>query len=143
LTGYEIALAALPDYCPAVEIRQGGAAYVVYERGGDGDPGRIRYQATISEFPRNCVDEAGTLTINLGVAGLLLTGPRGSAGSVTVPLRIEVVQDTATVVYDRVFPTTVTIPVGALRGEFTRVETIVVPSPPRENMRVYVSLVDD
>jgi hypothetical protein len=131
-------LAALVDYCPPVEIKLGATAYSVYERGGEGEPSRLRYQASLSQFPRSCVDEAGTLTIQLGLAGYLLAGPRGGPGSVTIPLHVQVVQDIDTVVFDRVFPTPASIPVGAVRGEYSRVEAIVVPSPPRENMRIVI-----
>lgn len=135
----ERARAALLAYCPPVEIKVDGPAYTVYERGGEGDTSRIRYQATFSDFPRNCTDRAGVLTIRLGVAGFLLAGPRGGPGTLTVPLRVEVIQDNDVVVLDQPLPTPVTIPAGAVRGQFTRVEELVVPSPPRENMRVVLS----
>jgi hypothetical protein len=133
------ALAALLDYCPPVEVKVGGPAYTIYERGGEGEPTRIRYQATFSSFPRNCTDEAGVLTIRLGIAGFLLSGPRGGPGTVTVPIHVQVIQDGTEVVLDRPLPTQVTVAPGAVRGEFTRVEELVVPSPPRENMRVVLS----
>jgi hypothetical protein len=132
------AIANLRDYCPPVEVTIDGPAYLVYERGGEGEPSRIRYQATFSQFPRNCTDVAGTLTIRLGIAGFLISGPRGGPGSVTVPLRVQVVQDNDVIVLDRPLPTQITVPPGALRGEFIRVEELVVPSPPRENMRVII-----
>ncbi len=134
----ERAIANLQDYCPPVEVRVDGPAYVVYERGGEGEPSRIRYQATLSQFPRACTDNAGILTIRLGIAGFLLSGPRGGPGSVTVPLHLQVIQDNDVVVLDRPLPTAITIAPGAIRGEFSRVEELVVPSPPRENMRVVI-----
>jgi hypothetical protein len=133
------ALAALLDYCPPVEVKVGGPAFTIYERGGEGDPSRIRYQATFSSFPRNCTDEAGVLTIRLGIAGYLLSGARGGPGTVTLPIHVEVIQDSTVVVLDRPLPTQVTIAPGAVRGEFALVQELVVPSPPRENMRVVLS----
>lgn len=135
----ERARAALLDYCPPVEIKVGGPAYTVYERGGEGDINRLRYQATFSDFPRNCTDQSGVLTIRLGIAGFLLSGPRGGPGTLTVPIRVEVIQDNDVVVLDRALPTPVTVPAGAVRGQFARTEELVVPSPPRENMRVVLS----
>jgi hypothetical protein len=132
------AIVALQDYCPPVEVRLDGASYVVYERGGEGEPSRIRYQATLSQYPRSCTDVAGTLTIRLGLAGYLLSGPRGGPGSVIAPLHVQIVQDNTVVVLDRPLPTQVTVPAGAVRGAFSRVEEFVVPSPPRENMRVVI-----
>jgi hypothetical protein len=138
LTPTERAIANLQDYCPPVEVKIDGPAYIVYERGGEGEPSRIRYQATFSQFPRNCTDQAGTLTIRLGIAGLLISGPRGGPGSVTVPLRVQIVQDNDVIVLDRPLPTPITIPPGGVRGEFSLVQELVVPSPPRENMRIVI-----
>lgn len=135
----ERARAALLDYCPPVEVKVGGQAHQIYERGGEGEASRLRYQATFSNFPRNCSDEAGVLTIHLGIAGFLISGPRGGPGTVTVPMRVQVFQDNDFLVLDRPLPTQITVPAGAVRGEFARVEDLVVPSPPRENMRVVLS----
>jgi hypothetical protein len=57
---------------------------------------------------------------------------------VTVPIRIQVIQDNDVVVLDRPLPISVTVAPGAVRGEFSLVEELVVPSPPRENMRVVI-----
>jgi hypothetical protein len=126
----------MPDYCPPVEIRAQGTSHIVYEAGGENDPSAIRYQATLDQFPRACTDEAGVLTIDLGISGFLLAGPKGAPGTFTVPIRVEIVQDISTVVFSEVYPTAATLAPGQNRASFTRVERITVPSPPRETMRI-------
>jgi hypothetical protein len=80
-------------YCPPVQILPGTESMVVYDRGHDGDAAFIRTQGSITKTAREChALDASTLSIKLGVAGRILAGPKGGAGTVTMPIRIAVVR---------------------------------------------------
>lgn len=78
-------------YCPPIQILPGTESMVVYEKGHDGDAGSIRSQGSITKTAREChALDASTLSIKVGIAGRILAGPKGAAGTVTMPLRIAV-----------------------------------------------------
>ena len=75
--------------CPQVEVQDGTSAMRV---GGDANA-TVRYQFDIVETARECRIEGGQFAIKVGVAGRLLIGPAGAAGSYTAPLRVVVRDD--------------------------------------------------
>jgi hypothetical protein len=82
----------LRAYCPAITLREGTAFFNTYEKGGEDDPSKVVYQASISDVTRSCSRAGGTLTMNVGVAGRVVPGPAGKTGNVTMPIRIVVVR---------------------------------------------------
>ncbi len=82
----------LRAYCPTVTLREGTAYFNTYAKGGQDDADKLIYQAAISEVTRDCSRNDGTLTMNVAVAGRVVPGPLGSAGTITMPIRIVVVQ---------------------------------------------------
>ena len=73
--------------CPPVDIAEGGGAVRV----GGPENASVRYQFNLGETAREC-DPAGTgqAAIKVGVAGEVVIGPAGSAGTYSVPLRVTV-----------------------------------------------------
>jgi hypothetical protein len=73
--------------CPEVDIADGGAALRV---GGPDNPS-VRYQFNIGDTAREC-DPAGPgqAALKIGVAGEVVIGPAGSAGTSSAPLKITV-----------------------------------------------------
>ena len=47
-----VLLSELTGFCPQVTLREGTAFFTTYEKGGDGDPARAIYQASIAEIGR-------------------------------------------------------------------------------------------
>ena len=78
-------------YCPPVEIRAGTEALVIYDKGHDGDPNSIRYQASITKTARECHTAGSSMMLKVGVAGRLVAGPKGAAGNFAVPVRVAIV----------------------------------------------------
>ncbi len=74
-------------YCPTVDLAEGGAALRV----GGADNASVRYQFNIGDTAREC-DPAGPgqATLKIGVAGEVVVGPAGSAGTFSAPLKITV-----------------------------------------------------
>jgi hypothetical protein len=79
-------------YCPKVTLREGTAIINSYAKGGDGDPAKLIYQASMSDATRSCTRSGGTLTMNVAVAGKVVPGPAAPPGEVTLPIRIVATQ---------------------------------------------------
>ena len=75
--------------CPEVTVADGGAALRV----GGADNASVRYQFNIGDTARQC-DPAGPgqAAIKVGVAGQVVIGPAGSAGTFSAPVKITVTQ---------------------------------------------------
>jgi hypothetical protein len=82
----------LRAYCPKITLREGTAFFNTYEKGAQDDPSKIIYQASISDVTRDCKRTDGMLTMNVAVAGKVVPGPAGGAGTVTMPIRVVVVR---------------------------------------------------
>ena len=84
--------ASLRAYCPQVTLREGTSFFRTYAKGGDADPAKLVYQASISDVTRSCTEGGGTTTINVAVAGRVIPGPAGAAGKMIMPIRIVAVR---------------------------------------------------
>ncbi|WP_173931068.1 hypothetical protein [Chelativorans sp. Marseille-P2723] len=96
----------LRAHCPPVTLQDGTASFAIYERGGEGDPNRLVYQASISETTRTCQYAEDRMTV--AVAGRVVPGPRGQPGTISMPIRIVAVRGND-VVYSELFRQSVTI----------------------------------
>jgi hypothetical protein len=81
--------------CPAVNVRTGAATLMISSKPGEGEASALdlRYQATIIRTARECRVNSGIMTMKVGIEGRVITGPAGGAGTVSVPLRLAVVQE--------------------------------------------------
>lgn len=82
----------LRAYCPRLMLREGTAYYNSYQRGGEQDPTKVIYQAAITDVTRKCSYTANGATMTVAAAGKIVPGPLGSAGSITMPIRVAVVR---------------------------------------------------
>lgn len=78
----------LRAYCPRPTLREETVYMRQYERGGDGDPNRLVFQAVISDTTRACQYNQGSGVINVVAAGRLVPGPKGRPGTYTLPIRV-------------------------------------------------------
>src|SRR6185295_3240050 len=82
-----------PGYCPELRLLVGGETYATFEREHDGDAKYVRYLGTITDTARECTTVSDTgMSIKIGIAGRVVAGPKGSAGKVTLPLKVTVVK---------------------------------------------------
>lgn len=130
---------ALTDYCPAVRIRSGTNTLRTYPKGADKENSdNIRYQVTITDAARECNYVGENLNIKVGAKGRVITGPKGSAGNVTMPIRVAVVVGRETV-YSKLHRPVQTIAQGASGATFTFVDDqLVIPAPKATNVRIYL-----
>ena len=126
------------ELCPSVDVRDGAAVYRLTS-GGEG-PGDVRYQATFTEMARECFIEGNTFRIKIGVEGRVVVGPKGAAGTLTLPVRLALVKGLNTPVWSKLYK--VTVPVQMSGGAFVLVENeLSFPLPKPEElqaMEVYV-----
>ena len=110
-------------YCPPVQILPGTDAMTVYDRGHDGDAAFVRSQGSITKTAREChALDASTLSIKLGVAGRILAGPKGGAGTVTMPIRIAVArQHDNSVLFSKAFSVSATLAPPDFGSDFSAV----------------------
>ena len=82
-------VAAQDINCPDVSVADGGAALRV----GGPDNASVRYQFSIGDTARQC-DPAGPgqAGIKIGVAGQVVIGPAGAAGTFSAPVKITITQ---------------------------------------------------
>jgi hypothetical protein len=133
-----ITAAELLAYCPAVTLAADNAVLNSYQRGGDGDASKLSYRAAITDTTRSCTYGGGMTSITIGIAGRLIPGPVGVAGTVRLPLRITVYQDT-TEIHTQRFDHDVAIADTAGATQFIVVDrNFSMPNPTSRNVRVVV-----
>lgn len=101
-----ISFEELRGYCPQVRLRDGTAFFNTYD--GDEISQNVRYQASITDVSRQCKYENGQLAMTVAVAGKVLLGPKGSSGSIQLPIRVAALRGD-TVVYSDIKPYSVEV----------------------------------
>ena len=107
----------LTGFCPQVTLREGTAFFTTYEKGGDGDPARAIYQASITESTRGCTRPNGVLAMNIAIAGRVVPGPKATGATITVPIRVAITEGDA-VLYSQLHQFQVTIAPGQAATQF-------------------------
>ncbi|MCK0206877.1 hypothetical protein MWN33_02400 [Starkeya koreensis] len=126
--------------CPPIQVRGGAAAWQVTDPGD----GRVRYQATLGQFSRECHFTAPDMSMRIGIQGRVLLGPSGGPGKLTVPIRLAVVEEgpVPKSVWTKFYSVPVEVGAGVMQVDFGLVATDVVfprPSPAAsERYIVYV-----
>lgn len=77
-------------YCPKVVLLEEDATHRAYARGGNDDPQKLLYQASLADVTRQCTANETTITINVVAQGRLVRGAAGTPGRVTLPILVEV-----------------------------------------------------
>ncbi|CAM5509414.1 hypothetical protein ATER59S_03809 [Aquamicrobium terrae] len=128
----------LRAYCPKVTLREGTAYFNSYAKGGQDDPSKLAYQAAISDVTRDCSRSDGTLTMNVAAAGKVVPGPMGSAGTVTMPIRVVVAQGSQ-VLYSQLHQYKLPITDTSAATQFAFSDpNVSVPVPAADTYQVFV-----
>lgn len=133
----KITEAELRAFCPAASLREGTAYYNNYAKGGQDDPSKLAYQASISDITRSCTYNGPTMTINVAVAGRVVPGPAAAGGSINLPIRIVVLQGEE-VIYSQLHSYPVALAAGTGAAQFVFNDpNIVVPQTGQRNIQVF------
>jgi hypothetical protein len=125
----------LRAYCPKITLREGTAFFNTYEKGAQDDPSKIIYQASISDVTRDCKRADGKLTMNVAVAGRVVPGPVGSAGTVTMPIRVVVVRGEE-VLYSQLHKHQVSVGSGSTQWLFND-PNVTIPNPATQDLEIF------
>lgn len=131
----------LRAYCPRVRLREGTAFFNTYKKVRRGEEEKtadnVIYQASISDVTRSCNYENGLLNMNVAVAGKIVPGPQGSAGAVTMPIRVAVIRGDE-VLYSELHRYEVSINsiTGATQFVFND-PNVSIPAPSAANLLVF------
>jgi hypothetical protein len=124
--------------CPTVQIRSGASTWQEPPGAGTTD---LRYQASLGQMARECAILGDTMTVKVGIEGRLLTGPKGTAGTVEVPLRLALVEEgpKPRSIWTRFYAVPVAVQPGQGGTPFTHVEdNLSFPMPANKNIDAYV-----
>ncbi|MBZ9934814.1 hypothetical protein LB518_00785 [Mesorhizobium sp. BR1-1-16] len=135
--------------CPPVSIRPGTEQMTALAAGAKADPitgapPPVTYQSSIVKTARECRATEGGVAVKVGVIGRTVAGPAGKAGTITVPLRIAVVQGSDKILKSELFKIPVTLTEPNLSTDFTKIDDqIVLPiAPGNSDYRIYVGFDD-
>lgn len=133
-------------YCPPLQLRPGTESLPQYEKGHDGDQAFVRFQTAIYKTARQCSMNGDTLTMKIGIDGRVVAGPKGSAGTVTMPVRIAVVKQVGgkAPLYSKLFKIPVTVSGPTFGADFSQViENVSFKiTPDDRDLIVYVGFDD-
>ncbi len=128
----------LRGYCPQVTLRENTGYYTTYDKGADGDPDAVIYQAAIGEVTRSCSQTPGFLNMKVAAAGRVVPGPKGRDGTITMPVRVAVLEGDE-VVYSNLSKHQVQISTTSGATQFLVTdENVQVPIEQGTKYRVYV-----
>lgn len=128
----------LRAYCPRVTLREGTAILRTYTRNNQDNPDEIIYQATITDVTRTCKYSGGLLYMQIAAAGRVVEGPKGTAGSLELPVRVAVRQG-EDVPYSQLGKIQVAVAPNAGATQFIfKDEQVALPAPTSQNLQVFV-----
>lgn len=126
----------LRAYCPRVSLHEGTAILRTYTKNKKDDPDEMIYQATITDVTRACRYEGGNLYMQVAAAGRVVWGPKGTAGSLELPIRVAVKQGES-LPYSKLHKIQVTVPATGDATQFIlKDDQIVVPAPTQPDLQV-------
>lgn len=78
-------------FCPKVLLREGTAYFNTYTKGNQDNIDEVIYQATLVDVTRSCTYNGGMVSMVVTAAGRVVPGPQGRSGTITMPIRVAVV----------------------------------------------------
>jgi hypothetical protein len=118
--------------CPPVSIRAGASTYAVGAAGKQPIGNDLRFQASITRTSRQCTKNGDQITARVGIQGRVIAGPAGAPASVTIPLRVAVVQGGVQeqTIATKAYQTTVSMSEDSSEPFTLVAEDLVYPVPP-------------
>lgn len=128
----------LRAFCPPVTIREGTSVISNYGKTTDKTPANLIYQASLSDETRSCESDDSTMKMNVAIAGKIVPGAKFAGGTVTVPIRVAVIQG-SDVIYSKLHKQTVSATEGGSATQFIFNDpNVSFPKPTAQNVQVFV-----
>jgi hypothetical protein len=124
--------------CPRVNVLGGAETMLVYETGKQGDPAALRFQGSLTQTARECSLVGENTLIKVGVAGRVLSGPKGATGTVTLPVRVAVRRGTD-VLYSQLHQVAVNVAPPDFGAAWSKVDEMVsIPAAAADDAQILV-----
>ena len=128
----------LRAFCPTVTIREGTSVLTNYGKSAEKTPDNLIYQASIANETRSCQPGDATMTMNVAIAGKIVPGAKFSPGTITVPIRVAVVQGTD-VLYSKLHKQAVSATDSSAATQFVFNDpNVTFPKPASQNIQVFI-----
>ena len=127
--------------CPSIVVGENGAQLTIYRVGQVGDSLAIRYRGEISRTARECEIAPGMVSVKYGVAGRVLLGPLGKAGTFRLPVLVHVTDRSGNKILTRKLGVKVRVVEGKPYGNYSTVQNLsfsVAPGVPASQYKIYV-----
>ncbi|ODA67246.1 hypothetical protein A7A08_01993 [Methyloligella halotolerans] len=140
-------LATLPSgeaaNCPEVVSWPQDRLVTVYQPGHTGEAMAIRHRGELTQLSRECRVYGNRMTVRYGIAGRVLLGPKGSAGTVSLPISIRVADASQRIIQSNAIRVSASVPSGNPVGYFSTVQEVSFPvtmGTRPQDYKIYVGL---
>jgi hypothetical protein len=130
-------------HCPQVVAWPQDRLVTIYQPGKVGDSLSIVHRGEITKLARECQLYGDRMVVRYGFAGRVLLGPKGSAGTVTLPVSVRVASADQKVISTDAVRVATTIPQGNPVGYFSMVKEVSFPiamGTRPEDYKIFVGL---
>ena len=123
-TSGRVDLQTAGNNCPRFSVWPRDKRLTIYESGRAGDNSGVQHRGELTKTARECQIGADRVTVKYGFAGRVLLGPRGKAGTLTLPLKVHVTDASRNLVSTEKVNVKVKIQQGMPVGYFSAVRQV-------------------
>lgn len=129
--------AVVQGVCPRVVLDDGSSYHRTYAKSGSKDDQDVVFQASLAETTRACTQSETGMTIKAQVAGRLIAGPQGHAGTLSMPIRVQV-KDGDQVISSELVPFSATLTSADQPVQFLFTKDVSIAANPTATTQVVV-----
>jgi hypothetical protein len=140
--GGPVEMAGLSRGCPPFQVWPADRHVTMHEQGRVGDRLAVVHRGSITKTARECEIRPGSVAVKYGFAGRVLMGPRGSDGTVSLPVQVHLTDINGQKIRTENLNVNVELSRGQPVGYFSMVRTIsfdLMPGIPPGNYRLFVA----
>jgi hypothetical protein len=124
--------------CPSFDVSSSNRTITFHTPGGAAtDSLSVMHRGEITNTARECGPSSTGLSIKYGFSGRVLLGPKGKAGSITLPATVTVVDGVKSTLKTEKLRVVVNVEAGATAGYFSEVREINLPLPQGVSPKTY------
>lgn len=113
--------------CPSFDVATADRTITFHAPGAAADNLAVMHRGEITNTARECNPSSNGLSIKYGFEGRVLLGPRGKAGSITLPAKVTIVDGSKATVKTQTVRIVVNVPAGSTSGFFSEVRDVELP----------------